>query len=193
MKTQVIAVLVGSGLALAASSSLLATGARDDRPVEAPATRASSPAPVATTPRGIGRQAVQTAAKRPAHSPIEEAPAPAVPLLSLSPDRALKGDEGVLQGRLISHLNRTGFVPESREADSRWVYDLGGKIIGWRVESTEVTRWDAGDLITLWIYPIQTTGATVVNGGVFETYRLTDDGATFLSSRVHPAPRVTTF
>jgi len=105
----------------------------------------------------------------------------------------LQGPTAEVQRELIDLLTWDDYIPEARNAQFRWVHELGGVISGWDGEVIDLSRVDRGFMATLKVYARQTSGATVGNGEIYERYRIVDGRLEFVDSYVSGLPKVTTF
>lgn len=113
--------------------------------------------------------------------------------LAVRPNPRLQGPMAEVQRELIDLLTWDDDVPEARKAQFRWVHELGGVITGWDGEVIKLSRSDRGYVATLRVYAQQTTGAAVINGEIYEKYRIVDGHLEFVDSYASGLPKVTTF
>jgi len=113
--------------------------------------------------------------------------------LSIRPNLRMQGPLAEVQRELIDLLTWDDYIPEARQSQFRWVGDLGGVISGWDGEVIDLSRADRGFMATLKVYARQTTGAAVINGEIYEKYRIVDGRLEFVDSYASGLPKVTTF
>jgi len=113
--------------------------------------------------------------------------------LAVRSNLRLQGPTAEIQRDLIDLLTWDDDIPEARQAQFRWVGELGGVITGWDGEVIDLSPAERGYVATLKVYARQTTGAAVINGEIYERYRIVDGRLEFVDSYASVLPEVTTF
>jgi hypothetical protein len=103
------------------------------------------------------------------------------------------GQARAMQTEIAALMTRIDFVPDHRRAHFQWVGRYGGKITGWDGQIVSATAVDEGVLVRMQVYPLHTSGATVVNDLVYETYLVVDGELHYLESFTDDSLKITTF